>query len=378
MPQRPSESQPAATDPKVAFAVEWHRILFERSLAGVYVTTLDGEILECNEACAKMLGYECPEALLSRKAHDLYHSVADRAAFIERLKRDGVLVDSELSLRRSDGRAVHILENVNLLENANGERSLVLGTMVDITERKKAEEALRESEERYKALAEELRRLSHHQQMLRDDERARIARELHDELGQDLTAMNMEIHWLQGRSWHAAEQTQQRLAAMRDQLDKTMLAVRRICNDLRPTVLDDLGLIAAIEWQGQDFASRTGLTCDLDLPEDIPALPGATATCVFRILQESLTNVARHAKAAGVRIVLSVDSGVLNLQIADDGIGISEADVLSGDSFGLISMRERAFGSTGIVRISGRPGVGTTVHLRLPCSREDASEGVET
>jgi len=372
MPSRPSEPQETAADSKTGAAAEWYRILLERSLAGVYVTTLDGEILECNEACATMLGYESRAELLSHEAPDLYHASTDRAAFIDRLKKNGVLVDSELCLRRRDGRSIHILENVSLLEDPADGRSVILGTMVDITKRKKAEEALRQSEERHKAMAEDLRRLSHHQQMLRDEERARIAGELHDELGQDLTAFNMELHWLQGQSWRDAEQTRERLAAMRDLLDRTMQAVRRICNDLRPTVLDDLGLIAAIEWQARDFTSRTGLTCDLDLPNDIPSLTGAAATCVFRILQESLTNAARHAKATAVRIVLRTNSRVLDLEVTDDGAGISEADVLRPDAFGLVGMRERAYSSSGIVKITGKPGVGTTVGLRLPCSPTEA------
>ncbi len=156
-----------------------YRVLFEHNLAGVYRTTLDGRILDCNESLVSMLGYGSREELLSCRALDLYLAPADREAFLARLRKTGVLTNSELRLRRKDGTPIHILENVLLVSDEAGAATIIQGTMVDITERKRTEEALRESEQRYRVLAGDLRRLMQRLHTVREEERARIARELH-------------------------------------------------------------------------------------------------------------------------------------------------------------------------------------------------------
>lgn len=365
----PAAEQSSATS-------EWrYRLLFELNLAGVYRTTLDGRILDCNESLAAMLGYASREEVMALRAQDLYLKKTDRDAFLRRLRKTGVLTNSEFCLKRKDGTPIYILENVTLVPDASGELTIIQGTAVDITERKHAEEALRESEQRYRVLVDDLRNLAQHLQTVRDEERARVARELHDELGQALTALSMDLHWLRGRAWHDAEATHARLASMSQLLGTTIQSVRRICADLRPTALDDLGLTAAIEWHARQFQSRTGLRCRVSLPGRMPDLPREQATAVFRILQESLTNVARHAGARQVSVGLKVRKGDLMLKVQDNGRGINKRQANDSRSLGLAGMRERALRWAGQLTITGVAGKGTTVLLRMPleCDGESTS-----
>ncbi len=277
-----------------------------------------------------------------------------------------MLINSELCLRRKDGKPVYILENVLLIPGPRGARTIIEGTAVDITERKLAEDALRQSAQRYRVLAEDLRRLSQHLQTVRDEERARIARELHDELGQALTALNLDLHWLRERLGAAPQGAHVRLASMSTLVNTTIQAVRRICGDLQPALLEELGLTAAIEWHARDFQARTGIRCTWALPRARLSLPANVATAVFRVCQESLTNVTRHARATRVRVALSSRAGTLTLRVHDNGVGITDASVAGASSHGLIGMRERAVRWGGQLDIRSRPGQGTTVTLRIP------------
>lgn len=236
----------------------------------------------------------------------------------------------------------------------------------DVTKRKRAEEALRESEQRYRELTDDLRRVMQQLQGVREDERTRIARELHDELGQTLTALNMDLHWLKGRSWPEPEVARERLTSMCDVLNKTLDSVRRICADLRPSLLDEFGLNAAIEWQAREFQNRAGIRCSASLPSTEPALSRDQTTAVFRIFQESLTNVARHARATEVDVLLDVQSDRLILTVSDNGVGINSSDTVGRNSTGLVGMRERALTWGGHVELTGAPGEGASVVLEMP------------
>jgi PAS domain S-box-containing protein len=342
------------------------RLLFEHNLVGIYRTTLAGEIVDCNHPFAAMLGYRSRRELFQHRAQDLYFAPADRAVFLRKLRKSGMLMNSELRLRRKDGTPVYILENVLLGRDRRGARAIIEGTAVDITERKQAEDALRQSAQRYRELAESLRRLSQHLQTVRDEERARIARELHDELGQALTALNLDLHWLRDRLGDAPAGTRARLASMSALVNTTLQAVHRICADLRPALLDELGLSAAIEWHARDFQARTGVPCTLSLPRSRLSLPANVATAVFRVCQEGLTNVTRHARATRVRITLSNRAGTLTLRVHDNGVGFAGESAAGANMHGLIGMRERAVRWGGHLDVRSRPGQGTTVTLRLP------------
>ncbi len=231
--------------------------------------------------------------------------------------------------------------------------------------RKKAEEQLRRSEEQLRALSARL--LS-----VQEEERTRLAREIHDELGAALTALKMDLAWADQRLPRNLKWLQRKIQAMIHLVDGTVQAVRRIATALRPGVLDHLGLVAAVEWQVREFQERTGLTCVFtNTPEDI-VVDGARATTVFRICQEALTNVARHANAARVDLSLRQAGTDLRLEVRDNGRGIPKEAIADPKSLGLIGMRERVLPWGGDVQIKRVPSKGTVVTVHIPLRERDA------
>jgi signal transduction histidine kinase len=225
-------------------------------------------------------------------------------------------------------------------------------------DRKLIEENLRKSEER-------LRQYAGHIQSIREEERASIAREVHDELGQALTALKMDLLWIEKRLPADSDAPTEKIKSMFEMIDSTIQSVRKISSGLRPQVLDDAGLIGALKWQAREFQMRTGVRCNLDLAIDDIVLEQDRATAVFRIFQEVLTNVARHAKATRVDVELGVAGEHLVLKIADNGRGISDAELKSPKSLGILGIRERALLAGGSVEITGGEA-GTAVTLRIP------------
>lgn len=229
----------------------------------------------------------------------------------------------------------------------------------EIWEREQAQRQLRESQGR-------LRLLSAHMEQLREEERANIAREIHDELGQTLTSLRIDVATLRKQAPELPEPANETMQRMDEQLNGTMQTIRRIITELRPGVLDDLGLFPAIEWQVRDFEKRAGLSCEVNIDVDDPPWPREKATALFRIVQESLTNVARHARASHVSVRLVSGDESLVLRVSDDGRGFDSAGVESRLSFGLMGMRERAAQFGGHVRVESSEGRGTTVVVSMP------------
>jgi len=229
-------------------------------------------------------------------------------------------------------------------------------------ERRRAEEKLRRS-------LEQLRALSVYLQYVREDERIRISRQVHDELGQALTGLKMDLYWLANRLPKKFRSVHEKTRAMSTHIDETIQTVRRIATELRPGILDDLGLVAAIEWQAQEFQKRTGIECVVtsDLKETI--LDQDLNTAFFRIFQETLTNIIRHAQASRVEVHLQQEESTLVLEVKDNGRGISEAELNDTRSIGVLGMRERAALLQGEFQITGVPGQGTTVTVRIPLAR---------
>jgi len=214
---------------------------------------------------------------------------------------------------------------------------------------------------------EQLHQLTAGLLIAREEERTAVAREIHDVLGQTLTALKMDVSWIGARSpADAPPALRQKLAAMARLIDDTVATVRRIATSLRPGVLDDLGLAAAVEWQAQEFEQRTGIRCVLRTTVDDGTLDPLLSTALFRILQESLTNVARHSRASLVSITLEDLDTDLALEVRDDGIGISPSAAANTRSIGLTGMRERAQLAGGGLSISGAAGVGTIVRAQVP------------
>jgi len=206
---------------------------------------------------------------------------------------------------------------------------------------------------------------------VREEERKGVAREIHDELGQRLTSLKLHLALLQEDVPGGDGMTHKRFTAMLDDIDATIQSVKRIISQLRPGLLDDLGLSAAIEWQTEEFQKHTGIRCDLTISPPELSLDPDRATAIFRIFQETLTNVARHADAGSVRILLREEEDDVRLTIRDDGRGISPAERNNPSSFGLIGIRERAHYFDGEVTISASPGEGTTVSVQIPKATQE-------
>jgi signal transduction histidine kinase len=228
----------------------------------------------------------------------------------------------------------------------------------DVTERVRAQEALSKSQEEIQGLALAA-------STAREQEKSRIARELHDELGQALTALKIDVAWLRENGGKPSEERLVKLASMQRLLDSTVAAARRISSDLRPLMLDDLGLVAASEWLVQNFTQRTGIPCELVMGEGDLDLADPQATTIFRTLQETLTNAAKHAQASQVEATLERIQGQVVLTVADNGVGFEPGSQKPG-SFGHLGLRERAYHLGGQLTIDSAPGKGTRVELRIP------------
>jgi PAS domain S-box-containing protein len=239
----------------------------------------------------------------------------------------------------------------------------------EIAERERAEEQFRASLDQLRALAARL-------QNVREEERTSIAREIHDELGQACTAIKMDLALIGRRTTKRQARLRQKVDSATQLVDGMILTLRRITSDLRPRTLDDLGLPAALEWQAQEFESRTGTPCRVILPQEPLVLDAELSTAIFRIFQESLTNVARHAQATRVEGRLVREADQIIFQVRDNGRGFDPEEVKPRKSLGLVGMQERALLLNGELKIEGLRGAGTTMTLRIPLPRSGKHGGV--
>jgi signal transduction histidine kinase len=233
-------------------------------------------------------------------------------------------------------------------------------------ERIGAQEALRESETQLRALAARL-------QSAREEESIRIAREIHDELGQELTALKMGLSWMERKMSHCTEPDRllgDKTHEMVKIVSQTLQSVRRITTQLRPRVLDDLGLAAAIEWQTMEFQTRTGIPCESTIDENSLALVREHATAIFRIYQEILTNITRHANATQVAVSMKKVGNSIIFQVRDNGRGITKKEMTGTQSLGLLGMRERALTFGGCIQFESEKKKGTTVTVHIPLASD--------
>jgi two-component system, NarL family, sensor histidine kinase UhpB len=276
----------------------------------------------------------------------------------------------EYRLCRKDGSYAHVQDRGYVIRDAAGQPIRVVGGITDFTGRKLDGAKMERSRRQLRALSARL-------QFLREEERTRIAREIHDELGQTLTGLKMDLRWAEKRLAQETSPTinpiLEKIVEAGELADATIASVQRISAELRPSVLEDLGLSAAVKYDAQRFQDRTSVVCKVRAADLPPALSKEVATAAFRIFQEALTNVARHAEATEVQVELSDENGQLVLRVADNGKGIRPSDLDDPKSLGLLGMRERAELLGGGVDFQPGVACGTLVTLRVPMTAEAAS-----
>lgn len=329
--------------------------LYNFAPVGYVTLASDGAIQDANLTAAELLGTTRTDLMGQRLMQFVSHeSQAVFSAFLKAVFTGHAKETCEAALLHAHHQPhfVHMTATVD----ASGPTCRLV--MVDVNERKKAEEALRKSRK-------ELRELASYQERVKEDERKRIAREIHDDLGQNLLALRIDIAMLHTRTSGMHPHLNKKVGAALSHIDATMKAVRAAINNLRPTVLD-LGLRAAIEWQVQDFQRRSGIACELKADTGPLVLDDTRATTVFRILQESLNNVVRHADASRVDIALYRDDGKLFLTVKDNGIGIYPNCRRKANVFGLIGIRERLLALGGEFTIDSEPDKGTALTMWIP------------
>jgi PAS domain S-box-containing protein len=242
---------------------------------------------------------------------------------------------------------------------SDGTTAATTALIRNITEHKRTEEIFRAS-------ADELRRLTARAEAIREEERTRLAREIHDELGQALTILKLDLSWLHQNLAGPNPKLRKRLKSMIEHVDHTIESVRRISSELRPSILDDAGLVAAIEWQAAEVQKRTGVRIRIDSNSEMTELQPETSVTAFRIVQEALTNVLRHAQASRVQISLKKEADALRISVADNGRGMTQEQMSASNSLGIVGMNERIAKMGGDFAISSRPGKGTRLDMIIP------------
>lgn len=320
-----------------------------------------------SEGSFDLTGYR-PADLVEGKAasyHQLIHP-NDRKEVWETVKKAlkaGERFEMMYRIIRADRKTRWVWERGLGICSPSGRVVAVEGLITDVTEHKQAEQALEQSRRQLSIHAD-------HLDMLLEGVRAEIAREIHDELGQILSALKMDLFWLGRRVPEESADMIQKIQSMTLLIDSTIKTVERILVTLRPSMLDELGLTAAIEWMSEEFQNRTGIVCEAILepaPERL-ITDEKISTALFRICQEALTNITRHARATAAQIVLRTVDNQIELKVSDNGVGISKQDINKSDSFGLLGIRERANLLGGKMNIAGRKGKGTVLRVRLPLS----------
>jgi len=353
--------------------VKTHLALYaqRRSLEGMFrdviefapdafvLADMQGRIVQVNARTEALFGYPRSE-LIGRPVEILIPPRLSgvheehRRAYLHRA--DNLRMGAALPCRRKDG--TEFPGDINLSPLQTNRGRLLMAVVRDVSERVQGEQDLRESRQR-------LREMAAQSEAMREYERKSIAREVHDELGQVLTALRMDLTFLDLRHGPQAPELQAKLRDMRGLVDRAIQGVRNVASNLRPTALD-MGLVPAIDWLCSELRRHTGIDCVFDYEAPGLELPEERAIGLFRIVQESLTNVTRYAQAHRVQVRLRREGDALLLQVRDDGRGFDAAAAGRGKSFGLLGMQERAVALGGTLEIDSAPGQGTTVRVAVP------------
>ncbi len=328
------------------------------SLPGVfYLYNRQGKFYRWNKNFETVSGYSASEI---EKMHPLqFFDIPDKELLAQKINsvflngEDAVEADF---LLKSGNKIPHYFTGRSI--DYHGELCL-MGVGIDISERVKAQEEIRQA-------SEQLRQLTAYLQRIREEERKRIGREIHDELGQQLTAIKMDVAWIDKKTPAEAEQVKFKLKNIITLLDSSNLSIRKILNELRMGILEHQTIEEALRWQGQQFTDNTGIPLEFNCPKPIIKTDEAIATCLFRVFQESLTNITRYAKAKKVTASLSQDEQFIIMDVEDDGRGFDSTELRTTKSFGILGMKERVASLNGKFELITAPGKGTRIEIKIP------------
>lgn len=348
------------TEEKIAESELRFRTLTKDAPVGIFETDAKGLTTYVNQTWLNYTGLSYEEAIGDAWMYIIHpedrknqvSSWKAKTKNIEPSETEYRIINKNGQLRWVNGKAIPVI-------NSSGKVTGYIGTIADVTELKIALELLNER-------TEQLRELSTHLQTIRENERMHIAREIHDELGQQLTALKMDIVWLSKKNINGHEDVRNKFEDAISLIDETVRSIRRIATELRPSIIDDLGLNAALEWQVTEFRQRSDISVSFRNAFDDVNMNPAISISLFRILQESLTNIARHSQAKNVRVSLEKSGNAVLLAIQDDGIGFDKTLKKSSQAFGLIGINERAAMLNGQCSIDSTPGGGTNITVQIP------------
>jgi PAS domain S-box-containing protein len=351
-------SQVKKAEAELRMSEQKYRLLFEWNPMPMWMLSLnDSKFIDVNNAAINHYGYSREDFL--NKSITFFLAPEELPRLRDAMK-DGYKKGTRTTVwkhAKKNGEIISVEITTHDILHDNKPVRLILAN--DITEKLKAEKELEQSNEI-------LRQLTSHLQEVREEERKHIAREIHDELGQQLTVIKMDVSWIRKKTDISNAPVLEKIKELTHILDETVNTVRKISSRLRPSLLDDLGLVAAMEWYLNDFKQRTGIDILFNLPSHELELPDSIITCLFRILQESLTNVARHADAKFVAVTLQNDAEAIKLIIKDNGKGYDVDKASAKRTLGIIGMKERAAMIGGKYTIYGKPGDGTIVSIEVP------------
>lgn len=338
---------------------------FVKKFKGIaYLATMDWKPVFFHGTVKEITGYEEDDFIAGKPRWDQVIHPKDLTNIFSKNERKLHILpnysyEREYRIVRKDGNVRWVQEIIQSICYESEAPNRVQGIIYDITERKQTEEALRAREQ-------QLRNLTAYVQKVAEIERTNIAREIHDELAQTLTVLKMDLSWLKKKFLTGQKPMTEKADSMLKTIDRTIETMKRIATNLRPGILDDLGLAAAIEWQAEEFEKQTGIKCKVALDADDITLDRDRNTAIFRIFQETLTNVARHAKATQITVRLKQSEGKIKLTVRDNGKGITKEEITHPKSYGLMGIRERAKIFSGNSIIQGVKGKGTSVSVDIP------------
>lgn len=341
-----------------------YHTLAEVSPVGIFHTDAAGSTTYVNPRWCQISGITYEKAMGNGWFEAVHPDDRDmlRRNWEEATRHQQVSV-SEYRFVRPNGSTAWVIGQAIPERDADGAIVGYVGTTTDITDRKLAEKEMEES-------SQKLRQLTTHLLNIREEERKRIGREIHDELGQQLTAIKMDISWIAKKTDPSQEAFKTKLQNVIALLDGGNQSIRRILNELRPVILDDYGLLEALRWQAQQFTANTHIPVAMTASESDMKIPEEISTCIFRIFQEALTNITRYAKATQVKVSLDIDSDSVLLNIEDNGLGFDTELTKTKKSFGILGMKERVASLNGRFDLSSVPGNGTRISIHIPITQK--------